>query len=593
VLVRRAVIARNPARANDGSSPDERTRRRGGSADASAFLGSNRVDGRRRGQFPSGASSGQSFPERDFRHALTGAQVPVVRYRRVDVRGFPGPIRPQPPSSARAATTIRISKRCVIDAHWASRLHRADGGRVPMEAMEPAEGLIAGSQHPKLRIVATDTPAHYRSLVLYEIFVRNHGAHGTLTDVESDLSRIRQMGVDVIWLMPIHPIGETHRKGALGSPYSISDYFEVNPEYGSKKDLARLVKRAHDLGLKVMFDMVFNHTAHNAVLRRKHPEWYQVRARGVMPDWTDVAPLDLAAPGLAEYLLEILQYWARFGADGFRCDVAAWFPLSFWRKARRVVRAVRPGIIWLGESPLIVSVAEFREAGFSVLSDGELYQAFDILYDQDHLSAWTTAVKGKLPVTRYLELIRLQDCIYPANFVKMRFVENHDRPRIMSLAGSRARAMAWTAFQAFNKGAFLIYAGQESMAKHRPSLFDRDPIQWDGYALAPFLTALAELKKDPAVAAGRFVLLKGEPAICAAWQWKERTLYGIFNVQSVRGRIGVDIPDGSFVDLLSGAEIKIRSGQTTIPPSACIFVFVGPLKTKSFYSYALDYLSHP
>ena len=139
--------------------------------------------------------------------------------------------------------------------------------------------------------MAQDTPKYYRNLVLYEVYVRNHGPNGTFADVEADLPRIQAMGVDVVWFMPIHPIGKINKKGSLGCPYSIADYREVNPEYGTKADFSRLIERAHALGLKVMIDVVYNHTAHDSVLVREHPEWFHQDAHGkpvtTVPEWSD------------------------------------------------------------------------------------------------------------------------------------------------------------------------------------------------------------------------------------------------------------------------------------------------------------------
>jgi glycosidase len=128
--------------------------------------------------------------------------------------------------------------------------------------------------------MAADTPASVRNLVIYEVFVRNHGPHGTFADVEADLPRIRDLGVDVVWLMPIHPIGLDGRKGTLGSPYAIRDYREVNPEYGTQFDFARLVERAHELGMRVMIDVVYNHTARDSLLVAEHPEFFHQDADG-------------------------------------------------------------------------------------------------------------------------------------------------------------------------------------------------------------------------------------------------------------------------------------------------------------------------
>ena len=158
-------------------------------------------------------------------------------------------------------------------------------------------------------------------------------------DVAADLERIHNMGVDVLYFMPIHPIGALNKKGGLGCPYSIRDYEEVNPEYGTKPDFKELVERAHELGMKVMIDVVYNHTAHDSRLVADHPEWFHQDEQGrpvtTVPEWSDVIDLKFEDPALSEYLIGVLQDWARFGVDGFRCDVASLLPLEFWQQARQ------------------------------------------------------------------------------------------------------------------------------------------------------------------------------------------------------------------------------------------------------------------
>src|SRR5262249_13823927 len=159
-------------------------------------------------------------------------------------------------------------------------------------------------------------------------------------------------------------------------------------------------------------------------------------------------------------------------------------------------------LVWLAESAHISYIAERRRSGLPILSDNELYQAFDLTYDNDVRPIWNAVVAGRAPLRRYAELVRLQDGIYPPNFVKLRYLENHHHPRFMPVAADTDQALAWTAFQAFNKGAFLIYAGQECGAEHTPSLFDKDSINWGNYRFQPYFATLARLKKDPAVASG-------------------------------------------------------------------------------------------
>ena len=441
--------------------------------------------------------------------------------------------------------------------------------------------------------MATNTPKSYRNLVIYEIYVRNHGPQGTFADVEADLERIQALGVDVIWFMPIHPIGKIARKGTLGSPYSIADYRAVNPEYGTRADFKRLIDRAHELGLRVMIDAVFNHTAHDSVLVEEHPDWFHQDESGkpvtTVPVWSDVIDLEHPNPALVEYFVETVRGWVEFGVDGFRCDVASLLPLEFWLRARKAAAEVKPDVIWLAESVHAAFVAERRAAGLSTLSDSEVYRAFDLTYVYDIWPIWEAAVKGVVPVSRYLEMVRFQDCIYPENYVKLRYVENHDQPRIMDRASTRDQALAWTAFEAFNKGAFLIYAGQESGATHRPSLFEIDKIEWGDYELAPFLMRLAMLKKHPALVDGQFTILESDPAIQAAWQQPVESLYGIFNVSGGEGEVDVQLPDGTYEDLLHATEIKVRGGRIALPESAVILYYTEDVALEQIYLPLLDY----
>ena len=304
--------------------------------------------------------------------------------------------------------------------------------------------------------MAIDTPSSFRNLVLYSIYVRNHGPNGTFHDVERDLPRIKNLGVDVVWFMPIHPIGQLNKKGSLGCPYSIQDYRGVNPEYGTREDFARLIERAHGLGLKVMIDVVYNHTAHDSVLVHEHPEYFHQDAEGkpvtTVPEWSDVIDLKHPNPELTAYLIETLQGWAEFGVDGFRCDVASLLPQEFWLQARQAVAQVKPGVIWLAEAVHAGFVSHRRANGLSGLSDSEIYAAFDLTYDYDIWPIWQLAVQGKIPVRRYVEMLRFQDSIYPANFIKMRCVENHDQARIMRLASSQRQASGLDRFCGLQPG---------------------------------------------------------------------------------------------------------------------------------------------
>jgi hypothetical protein len=445
--------------------------------------------------------------------------------------------------------------------------------------------------------MADESSGKFENLVIYSVYVRNHGPNGTFADVEADLPRIRSMGVDAVWFMPIHPIGADGRKGTLGSPYSISDYRCVNPEYGTRADFGRLIKRAHGLGLKVMIDVVFNHTSRDSVLVREHPEFFHADAGGrpvsTVAEWSDVIDLKHPNPDLSATLIECLSEWARFGVDGFRCDVASLVPLEFWRAARRAVAGVKPNVFWLAESVHAAFVSHRRSLGLTGESDCELYSAFDITYDYDLWPIQQAAMTGKVPAGRYLEMLRFQESVLPAGAVKLRFTENHDQARTFGILFDPARAKAWTAFAAFNRGAFLIYAGQESCSRHTPSLFETDKVAWGDYSLQPFLKRLSELKKDSAQTSGRFVLLDAEPVVQAAWNHHGSGLYGVFNVDGgERGSVPVQLPDGDYPDALNDGGVRVRSGRMAMPESAVILRFAGSKGFKPFRCPLMDF-SHP
>jgi glycosidase len=429
-----------------------------------------------------------------------------------------------------------------------------------------------------------------RNLVIYSIYVRSHGPNGTFADVENDLPRIREMGADTIWFMPLHPIGKVNVKG-IGSPYSISDYRAINPEYGTVDDFKRVIQKAHDLGLKVMIDVVYNHTAHDAIYIHEHPEWYHLDSNNrpitTVPEWSDVIDLNYGSPEnpneeLWAYLIDSLKYWVSLGVDGFRCDVAPLIPIDFWIRARHEVAKLNPNTIWLAETVHPGFIVERRKQGRTAHSDGEIYRAFDIAYDHDILEVWRSCVMQEASTERYLEFVLQQDSLYPENYCKLRFVENHDQPRAIQFIPTRDQTIAWTAFQAFNKGAFLIYAGQEAADKHKPSLSDREPIQWGSYELQPLLTKLAKLKKDPALS-GSFSIVDCGPPIQAVWEATNGDgLYGIFNVHTTDTTLNVPLRDGIYADLLSDSEIQISRKRLQTPKAACILRYQGKLQFEPF-----------
>lgn len=414
--------------------------------------------------------------------------------------------------------------------------------------------------------MAKNTTKAYRNQIMYSVFVRNHSAEGTFEGVRRDLDRIKCLGVDVIWLLPIHPIGEVSRKGTLGSPYAIRDYRAVNQEYGTLEDFQRLVDGIHQRGMKCVIDVVYNHTSPDSWLAEHHPDWFYRRADGGLGnrigDWYDVIDLDYNHPDLWDYQIETLRQWAAI-VDGFRCDVAPLVPLDFWLRAREEVERVRPGCLWLAESVEPRFIVETRAHGMPSLSDSEIFQAFDISYEYDIFDWFRDYHAGKIPLSRYVEAVNQQESIYPDNFVKLRYLENHDNPRAGFVIPDETALRNWTAFLYFQKGMTLLYAGQEVCAEHHPSLFDRDTVEWNtGKDLSAYLRRLGEIKKLPQFADSWYeVRSLPHEVICAVHRSGGLQLVGVFSLRGECSLVTVDVPDGQYSNLIDGSKVEVYTGK--------------------------------
>ena len=234
--------------------------------------------------------------------------------------------------------------------------------------------------------MAANTDPRLQNQVIYSIYVRNHTSEGTFRAVIPDLDRIRALGTDIIWLMPIHPIGVEGKKGTLGCPYANRDYRAVNPAYGTMEDFEALVREIHARGMKCMIDVVYNHTSPDSVLYREHPEYFYRGPDGKpgnkLGDWADVIDLDYSNRGLWQYLTDTLVMWAKL-VDGFRCDVASFVPVEFWLQARAAVADVNPDRVWLAETVHRSYGCLARRHGVYSASDGEVFRAFDLEYEYD------------------------------------------------------------------------------------------------------------------------------------------------------------------------------------------------------------------
>ena len=423
--------------------------------------------------------------------------------------------------------------------------------------------------------MAKDTSVSLRNQVMYCVYVRNHTEEGTFRSLMADLPRIKALGADVIWLMPIHPIGVVGKKGSLGCPYAVRDYRAVNPAYGTMEDFRCLVEEIHHLGMRCIIDVVYNHTAPDSWLAQHHPEWFFHRPDGSLGnrvgDWTDVVDLDYRHRELWDYQIESLRQWAEL-VDGFRCDVASLVPVAFWEEARAACAQVKPDLLWLAESVHTDFLRQMRAAGAGGWSDGELYQAFDVTYDYDIWTWYQGYLQGEVPLQTYVEILRLQDGLYPENYVKLRCLENHDQPRIAGLVADRRRLENLTAFQMFQKGMALVYAGQEWADVHTPSLFEKDVVDREtGTDLSPLIRRLAEIKKDEIAARGSWELRTVEGLVFGCYQLGDQFLCGVFCLEGTGGQITVDLPDGSYPELLRGGSVEVKDGAVVSQGRPLIF----------------------
>ncbi|WP_278475913.1 alpha-amylase family glycosyl hydrolase, partial [Ruminococcus bromii] len=347
--------------------------------------------------------------------------------------------------------------------------------------------------------MAKNTEISLRNKVIYSIYVRNHTNDGTFNAVADDLDRIKLLGTDIIWFMPIHPIGVKNKKGSLGCPYANKDYRTTNPEYGTMDDFKSLVEKIHAKGMKCIIDVVYNHTSPDSNLSVEHPEFFYRKPDGnfgnKVGDWSDIIDLDYSNKELWQYQIDSLVMWARI-VDGFRCDVASFVPVEFWKQAREAVAKVNPDCIWLAESVHSSFNVFSRKSGIYTASDYELFDAFDMEYDYDIREVFDKYLKGETTLSNYMDMFNYQEAIYPQNYDKMRCLENHDQPRICHYVKEKSDLENYTAFLYFLKGSTLIYAGQEFGCDETPSLFDKDVFPRNtGIDLSNLFAKLDTIKK--------------------------------------------------------------------------------------------------
>jgi len=329
-------------------------------------------------------------------------------------------------------------------------------------------------------------PDWVKDAVMYEVNIRQFSIEGTFNAFASHLPRLKELGVEILWLMPIHPIGVEKRKGELGSYYSVLDYKDVNPAFGTMDDFKNMVKKAHDMGMKVIIDWVPNHSSWDNALVAQHPEWYAKDSIGNMfsPwDWTDVVQFDYSQRGLRDYMIETFKYWiSETDLDGFRMDVAHQVPIDFWNEVRQPLLDLKPEIILLAE-------AENR-----ALHE----KAFDITYAWEFHHIMNELAQGKKTLNDMLKYFEKNENEYNPNDIRMYFTSNHDENSwngtVWERMGDATEVMAILSYTI--PGMPLIYNGQEAGLAHRLAFFTKDSIPWEEHSFNDLYTKLNSFKKD-------------------------------------------------------------------------------------------------
>lgn len=342
------------------------------------------------------------------------------------------------------------------------------------------------SQYQPHKYVELKNPEWIKNATIYELNIRQFSQEGTFKAVEKQLPRLKKMGINIIWLMPIHPIGEINRKGSLGSYYSVKDYYGVNTEFGTEEDFRNLVNAIHQQGMYVILDWVANHSSWDNELVKRHPDWYIKSREGKFQstpwrDYDDIIDFDYSKPELRKYMTEALKYWVKeFDIDGYRCDVASFMPIEFWENARKEMETVKP-VFMLAEA-----------------MDKELHRkAFDATYAWElwnvthNIATQNTSIK---PLTE--GYIAEHISIFPKEGIRMNFTDNHDKN---SWEGNQYQNFgeslpAMMVLMTMMDGMPLVYNGQEAGLNRSLQFFEKDPIEWKKHENEVIYTKLFALK---------------------------------------------------------------------------------------------------
>ncbi|GAA4781113.1 alpha-amylase family glycosyl hydrolase [Stakelama sediminis] len=407
--------------------------------------------------------------------------------------------------------------------------------------------------------------------VLYELNTRQFTPEGTFRAARKQLPRLKKLGVNIIWLMPIHPIGKKNRKGTLGSPYSVRNYLEVNPRLGTKADLKAFVDAAHKLGMHVILDWVANHTAWDNVWVKAHPDWYERNWKGDFTptpwwDWSDIIDLNYDKPALRKAMTDAMVYWVKnFGIDGYRADVAGYVPLDFWETARARLERIRP----------VFMLAEWKFPEYT-------RKAFDAVYAWDWHNTMKNIAQGKADATALYGYYSENESAWPKSAMRMVYVANHDSNAWEGTQyenfGEALPAVIALSFT--GEGIPMIYDGQEACNHKRLAFFEKDTIQWDAHPdcrLGSLFHDLIRFRDDNKALhngkwGARMVKVDNDkPQQVFSWVRQEGNdkVFGVFNLSAkpVTVSFPTRLQAGTYHEFRGSAPVTITRGETMTLPA--------------------------
>ncbi len=399
-----------------------------------------------------------------------------------------------------------------------------------------------------------------RNAVIYEVNIRQYTKEGTFRAFQEHLPRLKELGIDILWLMPVTPISEKNRKGTMGSYYSVADYKKVNPEFGTEADFQALVKQAHELGMYVILDWVANHSGWDNPWIEENPEWYTQNEKGEIispnPDWSDVADLNYDNPELRLAMIDAMKYWiTEFDIDGYRCDIAGLVPTDFWNTTRTELDKIKPVFL-------------LAEAWEPQLTE----DAFDMAYAWDMHHIMNSVAKGEKKATALLEHIQENLERYAPDSYLMQFITNHDENSWQGTEyermGDGVNSFAVLSFTI--PGMPLLYSGQEAAFNKRLEFFEKDEIDWSNNELEAFYKKLIQLKHSRAVLkngaeGGDFEVLdtNNEHVVAFARKNESEKMLVLLNLSGEAQKITLEdeLLEGSYTDYFSGKSVTFGKSE--------------------------------